>query len=92
MRGVRSSYTQRSNPTFRASTSSLRVGHVAPSDEGMPLVAEGYSSRHPRPLSSIGWRNGDRNGRSRISTERYRSVPDEAGLHDRFSSEVSALI
>jgi hypothetical protein len=87
VRGVRSSYTQRSNPTFRASTSSLRVGHVAPSDEGMPLVAEGYSSRHPRPLSSIGWRNGDRNGRSRISTERYRSVPDEAGLHDRFSSE-----
>ncbi|KAK4583300.1 hypothetical protein RGQ29_026191 [Quercus rubra] len=87
VRGVRSSFTQRSNPAFRASTSSLRVGHVAPSDEGMQLAAENYSSRHPRPLSTIGWRNGDRNGRSRISAERYRSLPDEAGLHDRFTSE-----
>ncbi|XP_059462607.1 probable E3 ubiquitin-protein ligase HIP1 isoform X2 [Corylus avellana] len=87
VRGVRSSFTQRSGPTFRASSSSLRLGHVAPSDEGLQLVAESHSSRHPRPLSTIGWRNGDRNGRSRISTERYRSLPDEAGLHDRFSSE-----
>lgn len=87
VRGVRSSFTQRSGPTFRASSSNLRLGHVAPSDEALQLVSESHPSRHPRPLSTIGWRNGDRNGRSRISTERYRSLPDEASLHDRLSSE-----
>ncbi|KAG2690208.1 hypothetical protein I3760_09G176900 [Carya illinoinensis] len=88
VRGVRSSsFSQRSSPAFRASSSSLRLGHAAPSDGGLQLVAESYSPRHPRPLSTIGWRNGDRNGRSRISTGRYRSLPNEAGVHDRFSSE-----
>ncbi|KAJ1395962.1 Zinc finger, RING-type [Sesbania bispinosa] len=85
-RGIRSNYSQRSTPTFRAS-SSLRLGHVTPSDDGLPMVAESYNSRHPRSLATIGWRNGDRNGRSRVSSERYRSLADEAGLHDRFSSE-----
>ncbi|KAK9289834.1 hypothetical protein L1049_007994 [Liquidambar formosana] len=83
VRGVRSSYSQRSTPSFRASSSSLRMGHVGSSDEGLQLVAESYSSRHPRPLSTIGWRNSDRNGRSRISNERYPSLSDEAGLRDR---------
>ncbi|KAH1258606.1 E3 ubiquitin-protein ligase MBR2 [Glycine max] len=83
-RGIRSNYSQRSTPTFRAS-SSLRLGQVT-SDDGLPMVAESYSSRLPRPLSTIGRRNDDRNGRSRISSERYRSLA-ESGLHDRFSSE-----
>ncbi|KDP29098.1 hypothetical protein JCGZ_16487 [Jatropha curcas] len=86
-RGIRSSYSQRPSPTFRASSSSMRLGHVAPSDDGMPLVAENFSSRQSRLLSSLAWRNGDRNGRSRISYERHRSVSNEPGLHDRFSSE-----
>ena len=86
-RGVRSNYSQRSAPAFRAS-SGLRLGHATPSDDGLPMVAESYSSRHPRPLTTIGWRNGDRNGRSRIASDRYRSLADEVGLHDRFSSEV----
>ncbi|XP_061350547.1 probable E3 ubiquitin-protein ligase RHG1A [Gastrolobium bilobum] len=85
-RGVRSNYSQRSAPTFRAS-SSLRLGHVTPSDDGLHMVAESYSSRHPRPLTTIGWRNSDRNGRSRISSDRYRSLANEIGLNDRFSSE-----
>ncbi|KAK7337049.1 hypothetical protein VNO77_17607 [Canavalia gladiata] len=85
-RGIRSNYSQRSAPTFRA-PSSLRLGHVTPLDDGLPMVAENYSSRHPRSLSTIGWRNSDRNGRSRISSERYRSLAEEGGLHDRFSSE-----
>lgn len=91
-RGVRSHYSQRSTPTptFRAS-SSLRLGHMVPSDDGLHMVAEGYSSRHPRPLAAISWRHSDRNGRSRISSERYRSLTDEAGLHDRFSPEVLFL-
>ncbi|XP_061345717.1 probable E3 ubiquitin-protein ligase HIP1 [Gastrolobium bilobum] len=85
-RGIRSNYSQRSTPTFKAS-SSLRLGHMIPSDDGLPMVAESYSSRHPRPMTTVGWRNSDRNGRSRISSERYRSLAVEAGLHDRFSSE-----
>ncbi|XP_043814961.1 probable E3 ubiquitin-protein ligase HIP1 isoform X2 [Manihot esculenta] len=86
-RGIRSSYSQRPSPTFRASSSSLRLGHMAPSDDGMPLVAENFSSRQPRLLSTAAWRNSDRNGRSRNSYERYRSLPNEPSLHDRFSSE-----
>ncbi|XWS66904.1 hypothetical protein CRYUN_Cryun05aG0241000 [Craigia yunnanensis] len=87
VRGVRTNYSQRSSPTFRASSSSVRLGHVAPSDEGMQVVAESYSSRHPRPLSAITLRNNERNGRSRISNDRYRSLADYAAFHDRFSSE-----
>ncbi|KAG8648525.1 hypothetical protein MANES_08G004902v8 [Manihot esculenta] len=86
-RGIRSSYSQRPSPTFRASSSSLPLGHMAPSDDGMPLVAENFSSRQPRLLSTAAWRNSDRNGRSRNSYERYRSLPNEPSLHDRFSSE-----
>ncbi|KAF2289959.1 hypothetical protein GH714_039318 [Hevea brasiliensis] len=37
----------------------------------------------PRLLSTVAWRNSDRNGRSRNSYERYH----EPSLHDRFSSE-----
>ncbi|XP_027363854.1 probable E3 ubiquitin-protein ligase ZFP1 isoform X2 [Abrus precatorius] len=85
-RGVRSNYSQRSAPTFRAS-SSFRLGHVAPSDDGLHMVAESYSSRHLRPLTTIGWRNSDRNGRSRMPSDRYRSLADEVGFNDRFSSE-----
>ncbi|XP_022640351.1 probable E3 ubiquitin-protein ligase HIP1 isoform X3 [Vigna radiata var. radiata] len=75
-RGVRSNYSQRSTPTFRAS-SSLRLGRMAPSDDGLHMVAESYSSRHPRPLTTIGWHSNDRNGRSRIHSDRYRALADE---------------
>nr|CAA70734.1 RING-finger protein [Lotus japonicus]CAA85321.1 protein containing C-terminal RING-finger [Lotus japonicus] len=90
-RGIRSNYSQRSAPTFRAS-SSTHLGHVTPLDDGLPMVAESYSSRHQRPLSSIGWRNSDRNGRARISSERYRSLANEAGLHGRISPEVFMIV
>ncbi|XP_002519554.2 E3 ubiquitin-protein ligase MBR1 [Ricinus communis] len=85
IRGIRSSSSQRPSPAFRASSSTLRLGHVAPSDDGMQLVAE--TSRQPRLSSAIAWRNSDRNGRSRVSYDRYRSVSNEPGLHDRFASE-----
>ncbi|OMO73531.1 Zinc finger, RING-type [Corchorus olitorius] len=87
VRGVRTNYSQRSSPTFRASSSNMRLGHVAASDEGLQVVAENYPSRHPRPLSAITWRNNERNGRSRISHDRYRSLADDAALHERLSSE-----
>ncbi|KAF2312048.1 hypothetical protein GH714_027877 [Hevea brasiliensis] len=87
VRGIRSSYSQRPSPTFRASSSSLHLGHVAPLDDGMSLGAENFSSRQPRLSSAIPWRNSDRNGRSRNSYDRYRSLFNEPGLHDRFSTE-----
>ncbi|OIW21553.1 hypothetical protein TanjilG_06246 [Lupinus angustifolius] len=82
VRGVRSHYSQRSTPTFRAS-SGLCLGYVTPSDDGLPVVAENYTSRHPRPRSSTisRWRNNDRNGRSRISSDRYQSLVDEELLN-----------
>ncbi|KAA8518771.1 hypothetical protein F0562_016455 [Nyssa sinensis] len=56
-------------------------------DEGLQSVTESYSSRHPRPFSSIGWRNSDRSGRTRISSERFRSLSDEAGVRGRLAPE-----
>lgn len=86
---ARSNYTQRFGPNCRgASSSNLHLGHLESSDEGSLLCAETYPSRHPRPLSSIGWRNSDRSGRTRISSDRYRSFSNEARLHDRLTSEV----
>ncbi|XP_059667653.1 probable E3 ubiquitin-protein ligase ZFP1 [Cornus florida] len=87
VRGVRSSYAQRSTPPFRASSSNLRLGNAATSDEGLQLVTESYSSRQPRPFSTIGWRSGDRSGRARMSSERYRSLSYESGVRDRLASE-----
>uniref|UniRef100_A0A5B6YQC6 RING-type E3 ubiquitin transferase n=1 Tax=Davidia involucrata TaxID=16924 RepID=A0A5B6YQC6_DAVIN len=87
VRGVRSSYTQRSGPAFRASSSNLHLGHAGTSDEGLQSVTEMYSSRHPRPFSTIGWRNSDRSGRTRISSERYRSLSGDAGVRDRLAPE-----
>ncbi|XAR69059.1 hypothetical protein NMG60_11000517 [Bertholletia excelsa] len=88
VRGVRSSYTQRSAPTFRgASSSNLRLGHTVASDDGLQLVAESYSSRHPRRLSTVGWRNSERSGRARGSSDRYQSLSEEASFRDRLSSE-----
>uniref|UniRef100_A0A2P2KMU2 E3 ubiquitin-protein ligase MBR1 n=1 Tax=Rhizophora mucronata TaxID=61149 RepID=A0A2P2KMU2_RHIMU len=86
-RGPRSGHSLRNSPTFRASSSSWRLGHVVHLDEGVQTVAENYSSRQPRPLPTPVWRGNDRNGRSRISYDRYRSLSNEAGLQDRISSE-----
>lgn len=84
VRGVRSSYTQRSGPTLRASSSNLSA---AQSDEGLQFDAESYSSRHARSFSNIGWRNSDRNGRTRISSERCRPHFDDARVRDRLASQ-----
>lgn len=84
-RGVRSSYTHRSGNSSRVSLGSLRIGHVPPLDEGLQLVGESHSSRHPRPF--LGWRNGDRSGRSRLSSESHRLLTEDAGNHDRLTPE-----
>ncbi|XP_060201592.1 probable E3 ubiquitin-protein ligase ZFP1 isoform X2 [Lycium barbarum] len=86
-RGVRSSYNQRSSPAFRASSSYLRHGHVGTSDDASQMFAEGYSSRHSRPLSTLGLRSSDRNGRARVSSDRYRSLAGDAGFREQLASE-----
>ncbi|XVF76473.1 hypothetical protein PTKIN_Ptkin13bG0269200 [Pterospermum kingtungense] len=87
VRGVRTNYSQRSSPAFRPASSSARLGHASPSDAGMQVGAESYSSRHPRPLSTVAWHNNEQNGRSRVFNDRYRALADNAAFHDRLSSE-----
>ncbi|KAK8659960.1 hypothetical protein V6N13_030150 [Hibiscus sabdariffa] len=87
VRGIRTNYSHRPTPAFRASSSSGRLGHAGPPEEGIQIVAGSYSSRHPRPLSAITWRNNDRTVRSRVFNDRYRSPADDAAFHERFSSE-----
>lgn len=85
-RGVRSSYIHRPSPGYRVSMGNLHVGHVGPSEEGLQL-GESHSSRHLRPLGHVGWRNGDRSGRSRLASERYRLLSEDAGMHHRLTPE-----
>ncbi|TYJ19011.1 hypothetical protein E1A91_A09G161900v1 [Gossypium mustelinum] len=87
LRGPRTNYFQRSSPNFRASSSSVHIGHAASYEEGMQVVSESYSTRYPRPLSAVTWRNNERSGRSRISNDRYQSLADDAAFRGRFSSE-----
>lgn len=87
VRSARSNYSRRPSPTIRASSSSMRLGHVAPPTEGMQMAVESLSSRHPLPLSAVTWRNSERNGRPRVSSDRYRSLPGDAAFNERFSSE-----
>ncbi|KAJ8754077.1 hypothetical protein K2173_001975 [Erythroxylum novogranatense] len=86
-RSIRSGHSLRSSPSFRVSSGSIRLGHIVPSDDNLELVPENYYFRQQRQLFTPAWQSGDRNGRSRVSNERYRSLPTEAALHDRFSSE-----
>ncbi|KVH90473.1 uncharacterized RING finger protein P4H10.07 [Cynara cardunculus var. scolymus] len=86
VRGVRSSYSQRPASTFRASSSNLRLGHSVATDEGLQLATNNYTSRHPRPSSTIGWHTSDRSGRARMSSERHRSLSG-VNFHDRPAPE-----
>ncbi|KAI3822602.1 hypothetical protein L1987_10196 [Smallanthus sonchifolius] len=72
MRGVRSGYGQSQRPA-----STLRVSSTNLTDEGLQLATNNYSSRHPRPSSTIGWPTSDR---------RYRSL-SRANFHDRPAPE-----
>lgn len=85
--GVHGNYSQRPITTFSAS-SSFCFGHAAPSEDGLHILAESDSAVDPWPLSSVGWQSSDRNG-SRMYSDRYRSLSDEAGRNDRFFREVS---
>lgn len=84
-----SRFSHRSAPTYRSSSNSSRLGHVASSSgDRSHLVTETYPSRHLRTSPHISWRSGDRPGRRRSSYERFQPPFDEVSLHERFSSEV----
>ncbi|XP_043704249.1 probable E3 ubiquitin-protein ligase ZFP1 [Telopea speciosissima] len=89
VRSGRSGYYQSSStPAYRASLSYPRLGHITYSSEDvLQLASETYSSRYLRSSSTVGWRSNDRNGRSRIPYERFRSLSDEAGARGRLVSE-----
>ncbi|KAK4757691.1 hypothetical protein SAY87_018992 [Trapa incisa] len=84
-RGPCNSYHHRCTPAFRPSNST-RLGNVSLSDEGNRSVADNLS-RHPRMISATGWHNSDRNRRSRVTNERYRSLPDDVAVHHRMDYE-----
>ncbi|KAK6126187.1 hypothetical protein DH2020_040068 [Rehmannia glutinosa] len=78
IRGIRSGYDQRSVPAFRTSSSNFHAEQIAASDEGLQMAAESYPPRHPRAFPTIRLRNSERNGRTGISSDRYRSFTEEA--------------
>lgn len=90
VRGPCTNLSHRSTLAFRPSNST-RLGNTSPSEEGLQSVVDTYS-RHPRPLSTTGWHNSDRNRRSRITNERHRSFPVEAGVHGQMGHEVFTLL
>ncbi|KAK9154085.1 hypothetical protein Sjap_001565 [Stephania japonica] len=85
-RGGCSSFAQRSLPGFRVPSSYSRPGYMSHED-GLTPSPDFYSSTHARPLSTIGWRGSERNGRSRIFCERMRVLSDDRNIHDRFYPE-----
>ncbi|PIN10533.1 hypothetical protein CDL12_16876 [Handroanthus impetiginosus] len=86
-RVIQCSYSQRSLPALRASSSNFHPGRVAASDEGLQMDADSYSSRHRRIFAAIRWRNSGRCRRAGISSDRYRSVIEEASRHDQLTPE-----
>ncbi|KAK4761950.1 hypothetical protein SAY87_029834 [Trapa incisa] len=90
LRGPHNSHPHRCTPAFRPSNS-IRLGNLSLSEEGIQLVQDNLS-RHPRPLSVTGWHNSDRNGRSSITNEQRRSLPDVVGMHHRMEYEVSTIL
>ncbi|CAK9175295.1 unnamed protein product [Ilex paraguariensis] len=82
-------YSRRVIPSYRAGPSYSHAGHPAAfSDNGLHSLSETSSSRHSRPCSAGGWHNSYNNGRQRIATERFQSIPSLVDAHDRLRSEV----
>ncbi|CAK9136149.1 unnamed protein product [Ilex paraguariensis] len=81
-------YSRRVIPSYRAGPSYSHAGHPAAfSDNGLHSLSETSSSRHSRPCSAGGWHNSYNNGRQRIATERFQSIPSLVDAHDRLRSE-----
>ncbi|KAI4341931.1 hypothetical protein MLD38_026600 [Melastoma candidum] len=87
LRHSRSNYSQRSSRDFRHPSSAVHSGSMGGSEARLHSGHDGYQ-RHRRPVLGIGWHHGDRNRRSRICHERYRSFHDqEDGHHHQVYNE-----
>lgn len=89
VRGIQSSFDQRSVQASRASSSNLHPGQMAASDEVSQMAGESYP--HPRAYSTIRFRTSETHGRTGISSDRYRSFVEEARLRDQLAPEVCML-
>jgi E3 ubiquitin-protein ligase Arkadia len=83
------SYSRRAIHTRRADINSSHLRQEAAAVEnGQHFLSETHSSRHSRPLLSGGWHSNHREGRSRISIERFQSLSNVVDVRDRMGSEV----
>ncbi|KAI3849858.1 hypothetical protein MKW98_026772 [Papaver atlanticum] len=82
------SFPQRAVPPNGIMPSQPNLGYwPASSVEGLNPVQESHSSRYSRTSSAMGYHNGDRSARSRLSYDRLRSLPHDAYSHDRRVAE-----
>lgn len=86
-REVQSSYDQRPALAFRASSSSFYPDQVPASGEGPVVAAEGFPSRHSQAFPTVGFRYSERNVRTGILNDRYRSFAEESSVPDRVAPE-----
>ena len=83
------SYSRRALSTRRADINSSHFRQEAAAVEnGQHFLSETHNSRYPRPPSSGGWHSNHREGRSRISIERFQSLSNVVDARDRIGSEV----
>lgn len=87
-RDVLSSYDQRSAPVFRASSSSFYPGQVAAPGDRPIMAAESFPPRHPHVFHPTGFHHSEMNGRTGISSDRYRSFAEESSVPSQFAHEV----
>ncbi|KAI4318887.1 hypothetical protein MLD38_032544 [Melastoma candidum] len=80
LRQSRSNCSQRSSRDFRHPLSAMHSGSMGVSEARLHSGPDGYQ-RHRRPVLGIGWHHGDRNRRSRVCHERYRSFHDQEDGH-----------
>lgn len=75
-------------PPNRSGLSSFHARCQVPPQNGLQIFSETYSSGYPMPPSSRSWRNHHRVGRSRITVERFHSVPGPVDARNSLRSEV----
>lgn len=87
------SYSRRAIPTRRADINSSHLRQEAAAVEnGQHFLSETHSSRYSRPLLSGGWHSNHREGRSRISIERFQSLSNVVDVRDRMGSEALMML
>ncbi|GAA0142938.1 ubiquitin-protein ligase [Lithospermum erythrorhizon] len=90
VRGIRSTYHQRSATGIRASSSNLHPGNVASSDEGFPVFSHGYAGRHSKSHPTSGSR--DRSGRPRMSVDRFGALPDDVVVRNHLAPQGLVIV